>query len=362
MILRVATSLLAIGTLVGMVRAQASAERCGVLVQNAAHGVRIGGAASYVESGRWLAASLPAGQWQLRFGAGDGARPAELAVQAPADGEVVVATGSAQQIATPPVLHVSEPFAKAMLFGDEASRDVRVRVRMRASKSQGAAGLVARWQDDEHGYRLVWDAAATELRLERLLGGKPWVIGRTKAPASDDSWHVLELEVQGFGLAAYCDDVRLWSELDGALTSGRFGTMVSEGAALQMERLESSAPCVVVPTLAAVRDRGTVTVTARAPQLAGSVYCLSLRLDRPVPAIPQSLLGFECFVMQRPALPVFLCGFSFGTVGPRGEIEGSVAWPESKLLRYQACLIGGMLGTPDEEHASGWLPWAAVRW
>jgi hypothetical protein len=119
---------------------------------------------------------------------------------------------------------------------------------------------------------------------------------------------------------------------------------------------------VVVPTFAAVRDRGTVTVTARAPQLAGSVYCLSLRLDRPVPAIPQSLLGFECFVMQRPALPVFLCGFSFGTVGPRGEIEGSVSWPESKLLRYQACLIGGMLGTPDEEHASGWLPWAAVRW
>lgn len=362
MILRVETSLLALCALAGLGNAQAPTERCGLLVQSAEHGVRIGGAASYVEAGRWLAAALPAGQWQLRFAAGNGVRPAELAVQAPADGEVVVATGRAQQDAAPPVLHASEPFAKALLFGDEASRDVRVRVRIRASKGQGAGGLVARWQDDTHGYRLVWDAAATELRLERLLGGKPWVIGRTQAPPSDDRWHVLELEVQGFGLAAYCDDVRLWSELDGALTSGRFGTMLTDGAALQMDRLESSAPCLAVPTLAAVRDRGTVTVTARAQQLAGSVYCLALRLDRPVPAVPLDGFGFECFVMQQPALPIFLCGFAFGTVGPRGEIEGRLSCPEGSLLRYQACLIGGLLGTPDEEHALGWLPWAAVRW
>ena len=67
MILRVETSLLALCALAGLGNAQAPTERCGLLVQSAEHGVRIGGAASYVEAGRWLAAALPASAHVLVF-------------------------------------------------------------------------------------------------------------------------------------------------------------------------------------------------------------------------------------------------------------------------------------------------------
>jgi hypothetical protein len=337
-------------------------DTCDLQVVNAPYGVRASGAAAFDGAGRSLAAKLPSGEWQLSFTAGGGGRPASLAFMAPRAGEVIVAIGADPVAHEQPTQHVTESFADARHFGDGDMRDLRVRARIRATAKQGSAGLVARWQDEVHGYRLLWDFTADELRLERMLGGKPWVIGKGKAPAADGSFHDLEIEVQGFHIAAWCDEVLICADLDGALTHGLFGTAVLGDAKVEFANLQSAPPAVAVATLAAIRTAGSLTVTASAPAHPGGVYCLCLRLDCPTVSLPLTGAGFEPFVLQQPVLPIFLTGFGFGSVGRRGEIEATLRWPASLRLMGHAALVGGMLGTPDAGAVAGWLPWAYVQW
>jgi hypothetical protein len=188
------------------------------------------------------------------------------------------------------------------------------------------------------------------------------VLGRVPAPKSGDGRHRLELQAEGFHLLALCDDIPVFDELDGALTRGRFGTCAQPASGAEFSAVESAPPAVPVPVLAAVRSDGRIDVVARVPEQPAAAYALCLRLDRPGPLVPLTPGGCECFVLQAPALPLLAFGFAFGNAGAHGEIEGSCRWPAGKLMRGQAALVGGQIGTPNGEQALGWLPWAAVHW
>ena len=338
-----------------------SAATCHLLAARVEHGLRVSGDATFEGAGREVDAVLPAGAWRIAFAPGGGGRPAALPVQAPPGGEVIAATGRPPAPDEQPTMHCPGVFTDARIVGSDDDRDVRVRARVRARSPGAPFGLCCRSQEDHGHYRLLWDPARTELRLERQLGAQQFVLARSKAPPVGEGWHALELQAQGFRLLALCDDAVVAMELDGALSHGRCGTFVAAGAVAEFAELQSAPPAVPLRSLAAARGDGRVEVVARAPDEPGSPFMLCLRLDRPGPLVPTTPAGFECFVLQRPATPVFMLGFAFGTVGPRGEIGGGFDWPAAKLLRGQAALVGGLLGSPDAEHALGWLPWAAVR-
>ena len=51
----------------------------------------------------------------------------------------------------------------------------------------------------------------------------------------------------------------------------------------------------------------------------------------------------------------------FTDLSDTGAIEASFSWPAEPLLLGEAALVGGLLGTKDQEELLGHLPWAAVR-
>lgn len=333
---------------------------CVLRVDGAPAGFRLaGGPAAFSADGPCTYAELPAGHWQLCFPPGGGGRPAPVAVEAPPDGLVVVAVDTPPPGAAPPV-ELGTGLAGTHLFGDGADTDVRVRVRVRLPAA-AACGLACRWSGPDDHYRFVWDAAAAALRLERHLGGTTLLLARAEAPAADDGWHDLELQVEGFRLQAFFDDCPVAEVMDGALAAGRFGTWVADGASAEFEGLTAAPPAVPLATVATVSSRGRAEVFARSPVAPGSVYALCLRLDRPAAAWPTDGRGFEIFVLQRPAEPLVGPPFAAGRVGTRGEVAGWFAWPDGPALANQAALVGGFLGTPDGQALQGRLPWAAVR-
>jgi hypothetical protein len=259
--------------------------------------------------------------------------------------------------AAPPL---AESFRDGRTFGDGEARDVRVKVRARAEPTSGPFGLVCRWQDAASHYRLVWEPRRSELRLERVLGGRSLTLAKVAAPAAV-AWHDLELQVDGFRLQAFCDDAPVAQVMDGALESGRYGTIVGDGAEAEFSTLTAAPPARPAASLCAITSAGRTQVVARAPAAVGSAYALCLRLDRPMPALLRTRGGFEWFLMHSPLEPLLLLGFGFGHVGLRGEISGSFAWPGGPALRGQVALVGGLIGSADGSMATGRLPWASTR-
>src|SRR5262245_42029 len=242
--------------------AAAAQERCELLVVGAVHGVHVRGA------GASLRAELPAGTWHLHFPAGGGGRPAPLEVEAIAGGRVSVAV--AQSPGGEPDTELARTLQGPRTFDVGDGHSVRVCARIKQPADGGAAGVVARWSSADDHYRFVRDPQARELRLERRLGGHDEVLQRTALAAVDGGWHDLELEVDGFGLLALCDDAPVARVLDGALTHGACGTFVANGAQADFERLRAGPPARPLPSAAVVTDGSAADYKANTVEGPGS--------------------------------------------------------------------------------------------
>ncbi|HLQ38669.1 MAG TPA: hypothetical protein VK348_12750, partial [Planctomycetota bacterium] len=102
-----------------------------------------------------------------------------------------------------------------LVVGPEEPRDYLLRARVRLSGQRGSIGLLARCTARDQNYRLVWDGAKDQLRLERQLGPQLLVLAEAPAPARDGKAHELALQVQGFRLQAFCDDAVVAQTMDG---------------------------------------------------------------------------------------------------------------------------------------------------
>ena len=356
----------ALCSLLASVRGQGA---CGLQVDGAQHGVNVVGDASWRGEGRSVRAELPAGSWQLRFSAGEGSRPAPLEIDAPAGGFVHVVAGIAPRRASDdaepsPRRRASrellvEHAASTSRFAAAAHADVRLVARVRLGDANATAGIACRHVDADNHYRLVLDGPSRELQLVRAMGGVLRVMQR-RAVTDVTAAHELELEVEGFRLVAAIDGEVAFRAFDGGLDEGVCATFVADGSTATLEGVVADAPALPAASLAVAQQAMSAEVVAAAPHAAGNPFFLCLALDRAQPLRIVDDAGFATFVLVRSAEPS-LMPFACGVVASDGAMRGELSWPTGPALRYQAALVGGVVGTPDASALQERLPRAVVR-
>lgn len=251
----------------------------------------------------------PIGDCTVAFAADALGRPLPLAF-AVADGDhVQLAVWPAGPAATTPVpldgeawqQHDGEWTVRTTKEGANASQCVSVRTT--ASDGTTGLGLVVRWRSPENWCRCVWDLAQGELRYERCLGGRVATLARTPLPA-DRREHTLALQVTGFRVQAFVDDVSAFTCFDGGSAPGAYGPC-HRGAAPQWIALALAEPSQASASIAAVRSASATHVHAALPWSPGQTFVLELALDRPHPLV-LALNGFESLFLLRPAAPQVL--------------------------------------------------------
>ncbi len=316
----------------------------------------VGGGAKLEATGPHLALATATGRWNVVFAAGRRVRPLPITVDVSQPALVSVAVDTAGQQVEQTMVQASAVVGGTRL--DSVSpRDLRLRVRVRPSKAEGNVGIACRAGDNGDQYRWLWDVSEGELRLERVLGGQITMLGSAQAPAADGSWRVLELQVEGFRLAAFLDDVPRVAALDGALDGGQPMTLGSDR--YDFRDVEVHEPARDVATTAVVAAPGRAHLQARTQMPGTSPFVVALRLDRPGPVWPVDDRGFEPALLLRPAEPLHLLATA-GVVGHGGGLEAEFTWPRLPALSGQAALVGALVGTTDAQAIRCRLPWARI--
>ena len=129
--------------------------------------------------------------------------------------------------ASAPSLAMIDRSGSAAVPGDSGWTDVRIVASFDAALA-GAAGLVFRWHDADHHYRLLFDGTTRQSRLVRRSGGASTVLWSAAAPFTS-----MEVVVEAIGnrLRAWVDDVLLFDVRDDGLSTGRAGVLAIDGAA-----------------------------------------------------------------------------------------------------------------------------------
>lgn len=323
---------------------------------------------------------MAAGDYEVHFGANALGKPGSLPLQVPAGAVVQIAIEPAaaaamQEIAaddarrevTASVEGAKVPWQASCVPGPE-ERDCRVIARGVPIGSTGAFGVIARWIDRNQHYRFVWDLGRRELRLERQLGADAYVLARAPAPVADDQPHELALQVAGFRVQAFLDDVLVVQVLDGAIGRGGFGCW-SSGDAVRWQSLASTSPVPAVASSALVGEVGEARLVTATAVAAGHLHVLQLRLDRPHALIPRSEEGSELWLLQRPAEPVVMLGDWRGSLGagsigevPRnGLAKAELHWPLLPGLRLQTALVAMLIVSANGEQIVSRTPPVPLR-
>lgn len=343
--------------------------------------VRIVGATTRVVRGLAEPFARPAGEEVVRFSPDALGRPLPLPLVVPDGAWVTVAVdGAGPAVATAfapndpawravdvPGPNGSEPL-HARLVGDEAATAARAVLRILPAAGTREVGVVARWAGPEQHYRIVWDVARGELRLERQLGPAALVLARAPGPQDRSTEHELALQVDGFRIEAFVDDAPVLQQLDGALSHGASGTCC-RGDAPAGASFSLASPARPRGSSAVLRGPGSAAFVAAAAVGAGHGYVLQLRLDRPFALVPRDEEGLEPALLMRPAEPVVLLGDLRGSLGPGaigeigrdGLVHAEVHWPERPGVRLQAVLVEALLVAPSGEALVGRTP-AAPLW
>jgi hypothetical protein len=248
----------------------------------------------------------PTGDCKVTFAADALGRPLPLAFAvAPAD-RVQLAIWPVGPAATTPVPldgdgwqpQAGEWNVRTRVEGASGSQCVSVRTT--ASDGTTGLGLVVRWRSPENWCRCVWDLEQGELRYERCLGGRIATMARTPLPA-DRREHALALQVTGFRVQAFVDDVPAFTCFDGGSAPGAYGTS-HRGVAPQWNALALAEPSQATASIATVRSAGATQLYAALPWSPGQTFVLELALDRPHPLV-LAPNGFESLFLLRPAAP-----------------------------------------------------------
>lgn len=285
--------------------------------------------------------STAPGDYAVHFGSDAAGKPESLAFTVPDGATVAVAVELAAPV---------EPIA--LQAGTVA--DYRLVASARAEGSHGRIGLVARRTDDDNWYRFVWDRNGANFRLERAMGGAMLVIAAVPAPATDGEEHRLALQVDGFRLRAWFDDVLVLEVLDGAHEVGGHATW-AEGVAVAWRSVVVEPPAVTRASGAIVAHDHAATVTVATSASAGHYGVLELSLDRPHPTLLHTAANLELWMLQRAAAPRVLLGDFLGVLGDGaiselsrgGRMVAGVRWPNGAAIAGNAVLVRVLVVTPD---------------
>ena len=378
-----------------------------VTVFGAVDGVRLVGAETYVQRGRAVRfEGVAAGDWTLHFAATSAGKPASLPLSLRDGDEAVVVvpatTAGAADDATTLAVHSLREFAvvpadaaalwseadgglrkvtataappafTALVAGPAERRSQRVDADV-APGATGVVGVVLCWQDADNHYRGVWDRDAHEVRFERLLAGRLFVLGRHAVAVDDGAPHHLTAQSDGFRVALWFDDMPMVQTLDGAHTHGRAGLWATLESEASFRGCRVGTPVQPCGVAAAVRRAGpddvAVHIAAMAPQQVGADYWLSLsRVPRPGPRLLDEK-GQEPFLLLGEGDLVLPLGASWGgrwrsvhgSVGPDGGIAAELRWPTRLGCRGRSVQLRLDLVSADGEQRLAQLPpvWVAL--
>ena len=321
----------------------------------------------------------PAGAFVVHFGVDALGKPMSLPLDVPDGAEVMVVTAPAGA-AEAKVVRADAPDWQGFTGGvapatwnarciDPAGGgNHRVEASFVRGATSGDVGLVARWLDERQHYRLVWDRARSELRLERQHGDLTIVLARATSPGWDEHEHTLALQVEGFRLAAFCDDALVLQALDGAFETGACGVWWS-GEPVSWQRFAIAPPAAPRGSSALVRSAGSAVFTAGTTVAPGNLHVLELRLDRSHPALPATPAGLEPWLVRSPAAPIVLQADwreslgagGIGEVPTNGVFTSRLVWPATPALGGQSVLVRALLVAADGEAVIGATPAVPLR-
>jgi len=323
---------------------------------------------------RPLPVTLPAGQYDVHFGADAAGKPISLSFGVPEHAAVAVGVMQAGAVGSRGIPLDGDGWTEtrggggskgswvARCTGPVEASSYRVVAMCKGGGASSVCGVVARWLDDKQHYRFVWDYAAGELRLERQFGGDVIVLAHAPVPVTDLDPHTLALQVDGFRLQATFDDAVVLQAFDGAFPRGACGTF-SAGDAVTWLELAIEPPAAPRGSSAIVRDRAHASFHAATGLAPGHFHVLELCLDRPHPLVPRTANGQEPWLLQRPAAPqVWLADWrnslgqnGIGLVPRDGTFTSEVCWPERTLLG-QNVLVRALFVSPDGQAVVGTTP------
>jgi len=319
---------------------------------------------------RWLQGpsatdTLPAGDYDVHFGADAAGKPRSLRLSVPEHAGVFVATEAADPVRWSRVTFGDEP-GPLRCVGDPEATNYRVTATFVAA-GEAAVGLVARC-DGTWFYRFVWDPAGPEFRLERSLGGEVLVLARGSASPYDEAPHALALQVDGFRLQACWDEAVVLQAFDGALSQGALGVWAPAAAGV-VESVGRQPVAEPRASAALVAAASTATFHAAVTVVPGHWHVLELALDRTHPALPWTAAGLEPWLLLPPAAPVVmqadwresLGAGGIGIVGPDGVLTSELRWPGLTGLRKQCALVRAVLVSADGEVIAARTPAVPLR-
>lgn len=319
-----------------------------------------GPVAQWLQGPHATATGLPAGDYDVHFGADADGKPRSLHLRVPDGAAVFVATAAAAPAAGERV-ELPGPPGSVRCAGAAADTGYRVVADVVAA-SEGAVDLVARCRGEAQFYRFVADRPANEFRLERALGGEPLVLARAPMPAADSVAHTMALQASGFRLQASWDEAVVLQVLDGGLSAGAFGSSAFAHVTRQPIAEPRASSALVVTTTGA-------ELTAAVTVVPDHLYSVELTLDRAHPPLPSTEGGGEPWLLLPPAAPVVMQADWRGSLGPGGlgrvSVDGTLACelqlPPRLALRKQVALVRAVLAAPDGSQIVGCTPALPLR-
>jgi hypothetical protein len=122
--------------------------------------------------------------------------------------------------------------------------DVRVAVRckMVSGKVDRACGLVARYRDDGNYYVTRANALEGNVRLYKVEGGRRKEFASFEGPVQSDTWHSLELRIQGDVLEVHWNGQKVLSHRDATFPDrGRVGVWTKADSVTHFDDLSVEA-------------------------------------------------------------------------------------------------------------------------
>jgi hypothetical protein len=338
--------------------------------------VRLAGAAEFDLHGpRAAADDLPAGDYEVHFGADAAGKPMSLAFAVPPGASVHIATAAAPVLAAQDLVHREDwerhDGGQRLRGGSDGAgrRDYRVEAAFVVDDS-ATVGVIARSRDDGSGYRWWLDGQARELRLERRLGGgPPFVIARTAIAGCGAvaRFRRLALQVHGFRLEGWLDDAVVVQAFDGALTAGEPG-LCWLGAPPEVRAIALAPPAERRSSAALVARGGDAVLHAGLPFAAGHHCIVELALDRPHALVPRDASGEEPWLLGVAASPRVALDDWRGSLagGPRelpvgGTVAAGLAWRNARGIAGQAALVRVLVVDPGGGAVVGATAFVPVR-
>ncbi|MBL9076388.1 MAG: hypothetical protein JNL08_02725 [Planctomycetes bacterium] len=313
-------------------------------------------------AGHWLmgpvdhAAGLPAGDYEVHFGADAAGKPRSLQFRVPAGARVHLAAEPAAAVAADAAAPAGEQDAAP------SAANYRV-VAVTPPGADGVLGLVARRAEGAPAVHFVWDRAVGEFRLERAGDADTRTLAKAPAPRGDDDLHTMALQVEGFRIEAFWDEAPVLRAMYGGMAAGGHGAFTKATSAA-FATVERQPVASARTSCALVVEEHAATLHAAVTALPGHWHVLEVVLDQAQPPLPVEASGLEPWLLRGGATPVVLMADWRGSYGPggigevgrEGTFTSRLEWPPLPGLRHQCGVVRALLVSPRGEVLAERIP------